>query len=134
MSRRPAASPRTFPLIAAVLAAAVTAGAVVVAQARRDFDVVARRYSFKVSGNDRAEIRVTQNDLVHITFSTDDIPHSFTIETTTTATTASCGAPSRASRSPSTSAPTRPAASVSTAASPPTKCKGMHGTLVVDPK
>jgi heme/copper-type cytochrome/quinol oxidase subunit 2 len=33
-----------------------------------------------VSGNDRAEIKVFHNDLVHITFSTEDIAHSFTIE------------------------------------------------------
>src|SRR5262245_22082337 len=63
-------------------ALAATAGSVLTAtaQARRDFDVVARRYSFKVSGSDSAEIHVTQNDLVHITLSTDDIAHSFTID------------------------------------------------------
>jgi heme/copper-type cytochrome/quinol oxidase subunit 2 len=49
-------------------------------QARRDFTVVARRYAFSVDGRDTTEIRVMQNDLVHITFSTEDIPHSFTIE------------------------------------------------------
>jgi heme/copper-type cytochrome/quinol oxidase subunit 2 len=49
-------------------------------QTRRDFTVVARRYSYSVAGSDAAEIRVMQNDLVHITFSTEDIPHSFTIE------------------------------------------------------
>lgn len=49
-------------------------------QTRRDFTVVARRYSYSVAGSDGAEIRVMQNDLVHVTFSTEDIPHSFTIE------------------------------------------------------
>jgi heme/copper-type cytochrome/quinol oxidase subunit 2 len=52
----------------------------VVAQSRRDFDVTGRRYSFQVSGNDASEIRVMQNDLVHVTFTAEDIPHSFTIE------------------------------------------------------
>lgn len=50
------------------------------AQTRRDFSVVARRYAYRVNGSDTPEIRVMQNDLVHITFSTEDIPHSFTIE------------------------------------------------------
>jgi heme/copper-type cytochrome/quinol oxidase subunit 2 len=49
-------------------------------QTRRDFTVVARRYGYRVNGSDVAEIRVVQNDLVHVTFSTEDIPHSFTIE------------------------------------------------------
>ena len=49
-------------------------------QTRRDFEVVARRYAFRVNGSDTSEIRVMQNDLVHVTFSTEDIPHSFTIE------------------------------------------------------
>ncbi len=56
------------------------AGAVgLVAQNRRDFSVSARKYSFTVSGADGAEIRVAQDDLVTITFSAEDIPHSFTI-------------------------------------------------------
>ena len=50
------------------------------AQTRRDFTVVARNYSFTVIGSDAPEIRVMQNDLVQITFSTEDIPHSFAIE------------------------------------------------------
>ena len=50
------------------------------AQTRRDFEVSARRYAYRVAGNDAAEIRVMQNDLVRIMFSTEDIPHSFTIE------------------------------------------------------
>jgi plastocyanin len=53
---------------------------VVAAQARREFNVSARQYSFEVSGSPNAEIRVTQDDLVHITFHSEDIPHSFTIE------------------------------------------------------
>ena len=50
-----------------------------VAQTRRDFDVSAQRYSFTVSGTDSAEMRVTQDDLVNVTFSAEDIPHSFTV-------------------------------------------------------
>lgn len=67
-------------LIGFALAAIVGTSIVIVAQSRRDFDVSARKYSFRVSGNDNAEIRVTQNDLVHVSFTSEDIPHSFTIE------------------------------------------------------
>ncbi len=65
-----------------VLMAVAAAGAVVAGQDRHEFDVVARKYAYRVSGSDTAEIRVSQNDLVRITFSTEDIPHSFTIEDT----------------------------------------------------
>lgn len=58
----------------------VSAVGTVLAQSRRDFTVTARRYNYQVSGNDAAEIRVMQNDLVQITFSAEDVPHSFTIE------------------------------------------------------
>ena len=74
-----ARSRRTFLAIAAALVAVVATGAVVVAQNRRSFDVSGRKYSFKVSGSEAAEIRVFQNDLVHVSFSTEDIAHSFTI-------------------------------------------------------
>jgi heme/copper-type cytochrome/quinol oxidase subunit 2 len=70
----------TFTVIAVALATAVASGVVLIGQTRRDFEVVARKYAFRVSGTDAPEIRVKQNDLVHITFSTEDIPHSFTIE------------------------------------------------------
>jgi heme/copper-type cytochrome/quinol oxidase subunit 2 len=62
------------------VSATVTRGVEARSQTRRDFTIVARRYSYSVAGSDAAEIRVMQNDLVHITFSTEDIPHSFTIE------------------------------------------------------
>lgn len=42
---------------------------------QREFTVVARKYSFSPS-----RIEVQQNDLVKITFRTEDIPHSFTID------------------------------------------------------
>lgn len=67
-------------VIGLALAVIVGTGIVVVAQSRRDFDVSARKYAFRVSGNNNAEIRVMQNDLVHVTFTSEDIPHSFTIE------------------------------------------------------
>ena len=71
--------------VLAVLAAFVAlaaAGAVLAEQGRREFEVVARKYAYRVSGSNSAEIRVTQNDLVRIVFSTEDIPHSFEIEDT----------------------------------------------------
>ena len=64
----------------ALLGATAAVEARAAAQTRRDFTVVARRYSYSVAGSDAPEIRVMQNDLVHISFSTEDIPHSFTIE------------------------------------------------------
>lgn len=73
-------SRRRFFCIALTLVAAVSTAVAAVAQGRRDFEVVALKYAFRVAGNDASEIRVMQNDLVHITFSTEDIPHSFTIE------------------------------------------------------
>jgi cytochrome c oxidase subunit II len=42
---------------------------------QQEFTVVARKYSFSP-----ARIEVQQNDLVKITFSTEDIPHSFTVD------------------------------------------------------
>jgi heme/copper-type cytochrome/quinol oxidase subunit 2 len=64
----------------ALLGASAAGAAHAESQTRRDFTVVARRYAYGVEGSDAAEIRVMQNDLVHVTFSTEDIPHSFTIE------------------------------------------------------
>jgi heme/copper-type cytochrome/quinol oxidase subunit 2 len=61
-------------LAALAMLASVTTGA----QNRREFSVTAKKYAFAVSGSATPEIRVQQDDLVHITFSTDDIPHSFT--------------------------------------------------------
>jgi plastocyanin len=49
------------------------------AQSKKDFSVSAHKYSYKVDGSDKPEIRVQEGDLVRITFSSDDIPHSFTI-------------------------------------------------------
>jgi len=62
-------------LIVAALGAGVRAGA----QGKKDFSVAAHKYSYTVSGSDKPEIRVQEGDLVRITFSSDDIAHSFTI-------------------------------------------------------
>ncbi|MEO8071132.1 MAG: hypothetical protein ABI652_06995 [Acidobacteriota bacterium] len=68
-----------FFALALALVGVVAGGAGLIAQSRRDFDVVARQYAFRVNGGG-PEIRVLQNDLVHVTFSTEDaIPHSFAI-------------------------------------------------------
>ena len=74
------ASRRSF--LYTIVALASAAGTVRVdgAQSRREFAVTARRYAYSVAGSDTPEIRVMQNDLVQITFSSEDIPHSFTVE------------------------------------------------------
>ncbi len=66
-------------LLGLALALCVAAGVGLIAQARRDFDVSARKYRFVISGTDAPEIRVSQDDLVRITLSSEDIPHSFTL-------------------------------------------------------
>ena len=58
----------------------VVAGGVLLAQAQRDFNVSARKYAFTVSGTDAPEIRVNQDDNVVVTFTAEDIAHSFTID------------------------------------------------------
>jgi heme/copper-type cytochrome/quinol oxidase subunit 2 len=132
---RLAGFPRALRVLTVLLAAVVTTGVVVVAQARRDFDVVARRYAFTVSGNDRAEIRVTQNDLVRVNFSTEDIPHSFTIEDHDAShyrimRRAESGKPVSFEFRADT--PGRFRFYCSLTSDP--KCNGMAGTLIVDPK
>jgi heme/copper-type cytochrome/quinol oxidase subunit 2 len=134
MSRRQLSS-RILPVLTALLAAVVTTGVVLVAQARRDFDVVARRYSFSVSGNDRAEIHVAQNDLVRVNFSTQDIPHSFTIEDHDDShyrimRRAEAGKPVSFEFRADATGRFRFYCSLTT----DPKCKGMSGTLIVDPK
>jgi cytochrome c oxidase subunit 2 len=70
---------RTYLSIGAVLLAAVVATTGVIAQAKREIAVTAVKYQFKVSGNDRAELQVAQDDLVRITLTAEDVPHSFTL-------------------------------------------------------
>jgi len=77
-----------FPTSRPALAALLTGSAVVILvgtvaagalQSRKEFAVSARKYSYRVEGSDKPEIRVREGDLVHIVFSSEDIPHSFTL-------------------------------------------------------
>jgi heme/copper-type cytochrome/quinol oxidase subunit 2 len=63
------------------LALVVVGATTLVAQNRKDFSVSARKYSYKVTvgGNEVSDIRVQLDDMVTVTFSADDIAHSFTI-------------------------------------------------------
>jgi heme/copper-type cytochrome/quinol oxidase subunit 2 len=63
----------------AALAVVVVASASLVAQSKRDISVTGKKYTYVVAGADGPEIAVRLDDLVTVTFSTDDIPHSFTI-------------------------------------------------------
>jgi heme/copper-type cytochrome/quinol oxidase subunit 2 len=72
--------PLRITLPAAGLLIAVAAGAGARAQSKKDVAISAHKYGYSVPGNVRPEIHVTQDDLVRITFSADDIPHSFTLE------------------------------------------------------
>ena len=55
-------------------------GTVAGAQTTREFHVSAHKYAFVVEGQPTPRIEVQQGDIVQITFSADDIPHSFTID------------------------------------------------------
>ncbi len=70
---------RVHAALAVALVLCVTGGVVLTAQAKREFEVSAKKYRFAISGTDAQEIRVTQDDLVKITLSAADIPHSFTL-------------------------------------------------------
>lgn len=70
---------RRYLLAGALLFAAVVTTAGVLAQTKRDVGVTAVKHQFKVSGSTRAEITVAQDDLVRITLTSEDIPHSFTL-------------------------------------------------------
>ncbi len=66
-----------LPVVSALV---VVFAATLLAQSRRDVSVAAHRYAYTVDGGDEAVIRVRLNDVVRVTFSADDIPHSFTID------------------------------------------------------
>jgi heme/copper-type cytochrome/quinol oxidase subunit 2 len=113
------------------LAAAVTGATVVVAQSKKDIAVSGRKYSYSV-GRDGGEIRVQQGDMVTITFSAEDIPHSFTI-----------GDPYRIDRRAEPGKPVRFSFIADTPGEFPIQCRltidercqrEMRGTLRVDPK
>jgi heme/copper-type cytochrome/quinol oxidase subunit 2 len=59
---------------------AVSAGRPAGASARFDVQVGAHKYAYRVSGVDRPEIHVHEGDVIHVTFTAEDIPHSFTID------------------------------------------------------
>jgi nitrous oxide reductase len=65
---------------AVALGLVVLTAAIVAAQSKRDVAVSARRYAYRVGDGDEAVIRVKQDDIVRVTFSAEDIPHSFTID------------------------------------------------------
>jgi len=75
-----ARAPRAFMFAASVLILSVAGVVALSAMNRREFSVSAHKYAYKIEGSDKPEIRVTQGDLVSITFSSEDIPHSFTID------------------------------------------------------
>ena len=132
---RPGRSHVALAIIAAGLAALVGSAITIAAQNRRDFDVVARKYAFEVSGSSNAEIHVTQNDLVHVNFSSVDIPHSFTIEDRNNShyrvmRRAEPGKPVSFDFRADTAGRFRFFCSLTI----DEKCKDMQGTLVVDPK
>jgi heme/copper-type cytochrome/quinol oxidase subunit 2 len=62
-------------LILAGVAIIVALAAVAAAQSKREFNVHAKRFQFAPG-----RIEVTQDDMVKITFTADDIAHSFTID------------------------------------------------------
>jgi cytochrome c oxidase subunit II len=65
-------------VIGLALTFAVEGAIVLVAQNRRDISVSGRKYGYRADGG--GDIRVQKDDLVRITFSAEDIPHSFTID------------------------------------------------------
>jgi heme/copper-type cytochrome/quinol oxidase subunit 2 len=69
-----------FVSIAVALAALVAGSVTFAAQTKREFVVSAHRYAYEIAGTDDVEIRVQQDDLVQVTFSADDIAHSFTLD------------------------------------------------------
>jgi len=69
-----------FAVVAALLAAFVTGSVLCAAQVKREFTVSARRYTYVIGKGTVQEIRVTQDDIVRVTFLAEDIPHSFTID------------------------------------------------------
>ncbi len=70
---------RVYAILGAALLLCVAVSVAVVAQTKRDFNVSAKKFRFTVSGTDAQEIRVSQDDLVRITLSSEDVPHSFTL-------------------------------------------------------
>ena len=77
ISRLRTASPASL-AVGLGLLAAVAGASVVVAQSKKDIAVSGRKYTY-VAGDNGAVVEVQQGDLVTITFTVEDIPHSFTV-------------------------------------------------------
>jgi heme/copper-type cytochrome/quinol oxidase subunit 2 len=65
---------------AAVIALLVQGARPLEARAKHEFQISARKYTYRVAGVDRPEIHVHDGDVVRVTFSAEDIPHSFTVD------------------------------------------------------
>jgi heme/copper-type cytochrome/quinol oxidase subunit 2 len=131
MPTHPALRTRRIVASLAAVALALVVNGGMRAQGKKDVAVVAHKYAYKVDANG-AEIHVQQDDLVRITFSTEDIPHSFTMEDETyrVMRRAEPGKPvtfefraDKAGRFP-----------FQCTLRADDRCKEMHGTLVVDPR
>jgi heme/copper-type cytochrome/quinol oxidase subunit 2 len=57
----------------------VSSSALLIAQNKRSISVTAKKYTYVVTDATGPEIRVKKDDLVTITLTSQDIPHSFTI-------------------------------------------------------
>ena len=67
--------------LTAVLALVLAAGVSASGQNHRQFRVCARKYAFAMDGRGTpARLTVQQDDLVEITLTADDIPHSFAVD------------------------------------------------------
>ena len=67
-------------LLCGLLIGAVAGGVAAAAQSKTDIAVAAYKYGYRISGSSKADIRAHVGDLLRITFSAEDIPHSFTID------------------------------------------------------
>jgi len=66
--------------LCALMLSLAAGGVAVVAQSKTDIAVAAYKYGYRISGSSKAEIRAHVGDLLRVTFSAEDIPHSFTID------------------------------------------------------
>jgi plastocyanin len=71
---------RPFVGLTILLSLAVAPIVVRAAPTRHDVQISAHKYSYRIGGADRAELHVKEGEVVHVTFTADDIAHSFTID------------------------------------------------------
>jgi len=69
-----------FAIAGLVLGVAIVGTSTFAAQTKREFEVSAHRYAYEVAGTDSVEIRGRQDELVQVTFTAEDIAHSFTLD------------------------------------------------------